>query len=69
MSNFSGVNIVLHGPKLSGKTAILHIIGAALRDSGFNVVAKDDIGEISDFRPRTPHSVDDRLISISTSLV
>ncbi len=60
------VNIVLSGVCGSGKTAILHIIGDALRNSGFNVVAVDDGDEIPEFQPRRPYNPDDRLVSIST---
>ena len=60
------VKITLQGCCGSGKTAILHIIGDALRNSGFNVAAVDDDATISEFRPRPPHNPDDRLVSIST---
>jgi nucleoside-triphosphatase THEP1 len=60
------VKIVLRGKTGSGKTAILHIIGDALRNSGFNVVTVDDGDVISEFRPTPPISPDDRLVSIST---
>lgn len=60
------VNIVISGVCGSGKTVILNIIGETLRNSGFNVVAVDDGDEISEFRPRLPHSLDNRLVSIST---
>jgi|GEM_PF-2631125 len=61
----SGVNIEIQGQAGSGKTAILHIIGDALRNSGFNVSAVDDGGEkISEFRPTPPFSMDDRPVKI-----
>lgn len=61
-----GVEIFLKGKAGSGKTAILHILGATFRDSGFNVMAVDEGNKVSDFQPKPPTLPDDRLISIST---
>ncbi len=62
------VKIVISGATMSGKTRILNIIGEALRNSGFNVEATDDVGDISEFKPFLTGQLDDRLISIFTVL-
>lgn len=36
------VKIQITGPKCSGKTTLIHIIGTHLRNLGFNVAATDD---------------------------
>ena len=62
------VKIKLSGRVLSGKTAVLHIIGQSLRDAGFNVEAIDDGNNITEFEPIPPVSPDNRIISIYTEI-
>ena len=61
-----GVHIKLEGYKGSGKTLLLHEIGAALNERGFNVECIDDFGPIRPRRRQWDRSHDQRLIRITT---
>lgn len=63
---FGAVEVIIRGPKGSGKTTTLMLVGAALQAAGLNVVCKDD-GEAVEVRHTTrTHCFDDRKVKVKT---
>lgn len=63
------VDIKLTGVAGSGKTIIMHIIGKALTDAGFNVTATDEYAKhrTGDFLPGQIQDPDNRRVHITTA--